>query len=146
MHSAVTIQGSSREQPARDRGRTDPAGWSAAGTGGALMHELSVATAIVQTVAGHAGQERVLSVRVRIGVLSGVLPDALQFCFPLATRGTTLDGADLVIDQTPARAECRSCGQEYLAISPVELCPRCGSIGPKLLSGLELVIESFEVN
>ena len=75
------------------------------------MHELTVAQTIVRTVADSAGRDRVTSVRVRVGALSGVLADALTFCYPLATRGTTLEGSTLVIDETPARGICRQCGR-----------------------------------
>jgi hydrogenase nickel incorporation protein HypA/HybF len=36
-----------------------------------------------------------------VGELSGVVPDSLQFCFELATEGTSLQGASLEISQTP---------------------------------------------
>jgi hydrogenase nickel incorporation protein HypA/HybF len=40
-------------------------------------------------------------VRLEVGELSGAVPDSLQFCFELATEGTTLQGASLEITRTP---------------------------------------------
>ena len=109
------------------------------------MHELTIAQSIVQTVAASAGRDRVTSVRVRVGALSGVLADALSFCYPLATRGTALEGSTLEIDETPAHGICRQCGLDYAFSTLVGACPACGSMGATVTSGRELVIESFEV-
>ena len=67
------------------------------------MHELTVTQAILDTVAEHARTARVTCVRIRVGLLSGVMPHALHFCFETVTAGTTLQGAELVIIEQPGR-------------------------------------------
>jgi hydrogenase nickel incorporation protein HypA/HybF len=67
------------------------------------VHELAVVRSIVETVAAHAGGGAVARVRLVIGSQSGVSPEALEFCFGLATRDTVLDGADLTVDVRPGR-------------------------------------------
>ena len=67
------------------------------------MHELAVLRSIVETVSEHAGGSVVTRVRLGIGLLSGVSPQALEFCFELATRDTVLAGAELVVDVLPGR-------------------------------------------
>ncbi|CAN5210183.1 hypothetical protein BH09ACT12_BH09ACT12_00680 [soil metagenome] len=67
------------------------------------MHELAVLQSIVETVCEHAGSSVVTTVRLGIGLQSGVSPAALEFCFELATRDTVLDGAELVMDVLPGR-------------------------------------------
>ena len=62
------------------------------------MHELAVLQSIVDTVSEHARGGVVTRLSLGIGLLSGVSPHALQFCFELATRGTALAGAELVVD------------------------------------------------
>ena len=52
------------------------------------MHELSIASNIVEFVAQAAAGRRVRRVTLEIGRLSGVSPDALAFCFPGVARGT----------------------------------------------------------
>ena len=44
-----------------------------------------------------------MSVRLRVGRLSGVVPDAMRFCFELVTAGTPLEGAALEIEQPEGR-------------------------------------------
>ena len=59
------------------------------------MHELSVASSLVELVSEHAEREAADSVRtihVRLGELSG-FRRALYFCFDRVSRGTVCDGA-----------------------------------------------------
>jgi hydrogenase nickel incorporation protein HypA/HybF len=108
------------------------------------MHELSIAEAIVDSVLQRTGDQRVHVVRVRIGRLTAVVPDALLFCFELATAATPLEGARLDIDETDARVHCRSCGQDVVVADLVPLCA-CGSADVEVLSGRELQVSSVEV-
>src|SRR5271166_2592465 len=51
------------------------------------MHELSIASNIVELVAQAAAGRRVRRVTLEMGQLSGVSPDALAFCFPEVASG-----------------------------------------------------------
>ncbi|WP_030768713.1 hydrogenase maturation nickel metallochaperone HypA [Streptomyces sp. NRRL F-2664] len=111
------------------------------------MHEMSIAMAVVGQVeeaAGAAGARAVTSVRLRVGELAGVVPDALAFCFELACAGTVLAGAELVTESVAARARCATCPGTWAVGMPPELCcPRCGrATDVDLLSGRELEILS----
>ena len=75
------------------------------------MHELSIAEAIVAIAERHAAGRRVYRVSVKVGHLRQVVPDALQFAFQLLTDGTVLEGAELAIEEVPARVRCRGCGR-----------------------------------
>src|SRR5207237_269762 len=82
-----------------------PAGWrpAAPGRSGAApdrsaMHELAITEGVVEAVTERTGRAPVTSVRLRVGRLSGVVPDAMRFCFELVTAGTPLAGAVLEID------------------------------------------------
>jgi hydrogenase nickel incorporation protein HypA/HybF len=59
------------------------------------MHEMAVASAILDAVADKYDGRRVLRVVVEIGRMAAVLPDALQFCFEVASQGTKAEGAAL---------------------------------------------------
>ena len=55
------------------------------------MHELSIALALVEQIEVFAVREGMVSidfVEVKIGVFSGVDPQALEYVFPLATENT----------------------------------------------------------
>src|SRR6185369_15466639 len=67
------------------------------------MHELSIATSVVETCVAHAGGARILRVRLEVGQLAAVLPDSLRFCFEVCAHGTPAEGAELEILETPGR-------------------------------------------
>ena len=70
------------------------------------MHELSIAQSIVEMVGERAGDARVHRLTLVIGRLSGVMPDALRFCFDVCTEGTVLEGAVLEIIEPSGRGRC----------------------------------------
>ena len=107
------------------------------------MHELAIAESVVSTVLERTGG-RVRVVRLRVGRLSGVVPDALTFCFELAATGTALEGARLEIAEQAGRAHCRACDSDFAMRDEFLLCD-CGSADVELLSGRELQVTSVEV-
>lgn len=108
------------------------------------MHELAIAESVVSSVLERTGERPVSSVRLRVGRLAGVVPDALRFSFELATAGTPLAGAALEIVEEPGRAHCRSCSVDFDLADPFLLCS-CGSADVELLSGRELTVASVQV-
>ena len=54
------------------------------------MHELAITQGVVAAVTERTGDAAVALVRVRVGRLAGVVPDAMRFCFELVTAGTPL--------------------------------------------------------
>ncbi|MEU6091487.1 hydrogenase maturation nickel metallochaperone HypA [Streptomyces sp. NPDC047085] len=112
------------------------------------MHELSIATAIVEQaeeIAREDGAGGVASVTVRVGELAGVVPDALHFAFEVARDGTALDEARLVVEQVPAQAWCGACAEEFaVGMPPFFWCPRCDRPSQELRSGRELEITAVE--
>ncbi|MDQ0616965.1 hydrogenase maturation nickel metallochaperone HypA/HybF [Arthrobacter globiformis] len=108
------------------------------------MHELSITQGLVYAVLDRTGERPVTAVNLRIGPLSGVLADAVRFCFDVATAGTPLAGARLQIDEPQGRGRCRSCQDEFTLSDLILLCP-CGSADVEVLSGRELMLMSVEV-
>ncbi|MFI5756963.1 hydrogenase maturation nickel metallochaperone HypA [Streptomyces sp. NPDC051569] len=108
------------------------------------MHELSIATAVVAQVEEAVranGGGHVSSLRLRIGELAGVVPEALRFSFGLAGEGTVLEGARLEVDTVPGRARCAACGRESeVGVPPMLWCEECARPLTELLSGRELEI------
>lgn len=112
------------------------------------MHELSIATGIVEQVAGLGPEiagRRIVAVTLRVGRLATVHEHALRFSFDLVREGTPLAGADLRIVEVPVRIWCPSCAAE------VELpgiqrfaCPACGTRSGDIRAGRELDLESIE--
>ncbi len=108
------------------------------------MHELAITQSVVDAVLERTGDRPVTTVRLKVGRLAGVVPDAMRFCFDLVTAGTTLEGASLEIEQPPGRAHCRACGDDFGLADLILLCP-CGSADVEVTTGRELLVSSVEV-
>ncbi|HYG35135.1 MAG TPA: hydrogenase maturation nickel metallochaperone HypA, partial [Clostridia bacterium] len=64
------------------------------------MHELSIMDSALNLAldqARKAGAKRICGIRLRIGALSGVVPEALEFAFEALVTGTLAEGAKLSI-------------------------------------------------
>jgi len=106
------------------------------------MHELSIAHAVVSTVSDALpdAHTRVRAVRLRIGQLSGVVPQALEFAYDVAAQGTALADAVLVIERSPIVIDCPTCGHQTLADAHDFTCPTCHVPCGTVISGKELEI------
>ena len=109
------------------------------------MHELSLSSAIVNTVVKHAGERRVTVVELRVGKLRQVIPDTLEFYFEFVARGTVCEGARLEQEVIDARLHCRECDHEWRIEIPAFRCPACGGGDVAVASGDEFEVESIEV-
>ncbi len=109
------------------------------------MHELSISQGIVESVCDAVSEGEVLVVTVEIGKLSGVVPEAVLFCFDACARGTRVEGARLDIVEVPGRGRCGSCDQELDIDGLIARCP-CGNPFLDIIRGRELRIRSVEVN
>lgn len=111
------------------------------------MHELSICQAVVEQVERIARQHEatVASITLKIGPLSGVEAMLLEQAYPLATAGTALARAKLLIDTVPVRVRCRVCGQESGAAPNRMLCAACGDWQTDLVSGDEMLLASVEL-
>jgi hydrogenase nickel incorporation protein HypA/HybF len=105
------------------------------------VHELAITQGVVEAVTERTGGAPVACVRVRVGRLAGVVPDAMRFCFELVTAGTPLDGAALEFEQPEGRGRCRACGADFVLADLILLCA-CGSADVEVLAGRELAVAS----
>ncbi len=109
------------------------------------MHEMSITQSVVEICERSAQGRRVISVTLEIGAFSGVVPEAVEFCFDACTRDTLMEGAKLLIDRIPAVARCLDCIVESAVSAHYDPCPACGSYRMELLSGEELRVKELEV-
>ena len=113
------------------------------------MHEVSImaeALRLAEDAAKSAGASRVAKLRLRIGSLSGVVPDALQFAFDVVCQGTLAEGATLEIEAVPAACWCATCQTEFECADFFSECPRCHNFSGELRRGRELEIASVEMD
>jgi len=104
------------------------------------VHELSLASAIVDTVERHAEGRPVRVISLRVGALRQVVSDSLRFYLGFVGRGTVCEGAWLELELVPARLAC--CGGEWEP--PSFRCPSCGG-GGTVVAGHEFLVESIEI-
>ncbi|KUJ66522.1 hydrogenase nickel incorporation protein HypA [Streptomyces albus subsp. albus] len=113
------------------------------------MHELSIALAVVEAVeevAREHGADAVEEVRLRVGQLAGVVPDALRFSLDVAAQDTLLSEAELTVEEVPARAVCEGCRTEFAVGTPPRLgCPHCPGATTRLVGGQELEIAAVRL-
>jgi hydrogenase nickel incorporation protein HypA/HybF len=108
------------------------------------MHELGITRNVVAIVAEHAQGRPVLRVTLDVGRLSGLLPDAIRFCFDLCSAGTLLQGAQLQIIETAGRGCCADCSAETLLDIPLGRCPACQGPNLRLVAGTDIRIKEME--
>ena len=112
------------------------------------MHEVSImeeAVRMAVETARSAGSGRVLGLRLRVGTLSGAVPEALRFAFDVVCRDTLAAGASLEIETVPAACWCATCLAEFECADFINECPRCHAPSNELRRGRELEITSVEM-
>ena len=110
------------------------------------MHELSVASAVLDTVHRHADGRRVTLVSLRVGRLRQVVPDTLRFYFEIVARDTVCEDARLELLEVDARLRCSACGREWEPLFPAFRCPQCTSAEVSVVCGEELEVDYIEVD
>jgi hydrogenase nickel incorporation protein HypA/HybF len=112
------------------------------------MHELSIALSIIEGAEEEAARYscKVVSLRIRIGRLSGVVKDALLFAYHLASEDTPLAGSQLLIEEVPVVVFCSQCASERTLASIQSLaCPVCGTPTPEIVRGREMELVALEL-
>lgn len=107
------------------------------------MHELSLSTAVLETVRRHASGRRVKAVNLRIGRLRQVVPDALEFYWGIVTRSTECEGSRLEQDIVPVRLRCRTCDEEWEPEFALFRCPSCPGSQVDVERGDEFLVDSI---
>lgn len=100
------------------------------------MHEISIMQSALQTVERVARERNLAKVQrvgLRVGLLSGVVADSLQFAFEVLRAGTVAAEAQLDIEIVPAVFWCDACKSEYELTAFAFTCDRCQ--GPLILKG-----------
>ena len=112
------------------------------------MHEMSIVNGILQAcipAAERQGAKKILSVKLKIGEMSGLVPQIVEEYFQVAAAGTPAEGARLVIERTPVTIRCGSCGYEGGIKPRTYRCPACESAEYQIISGREYLVDSMEI-
>lgn len=112
------------------------------------MHELSLAEALIELVEDEGRKcacSHVRTVRVEIGELAAVEPEAMRFCFDAVSRGTLADGAALDIVCVAGSGWCPDCAKTVAIHERPAECPDCGSFRVEVTSGGAMRLKELEV-
>ena len=109
-----------------------------------LMHELSIADAIVRIACAHSGRgggsRRSKS---RSGTCARSCPTRSRSRSPSSPRGRDAEGAELVMEVVPAAGICRACGIESEWSGFPLACAACGGLDVELVRGEELLVDAL---
>lgn len=112
------------------------------------MHETSISIELVQLASEQAlfnNATRVLKVGIRIGELSSVIPEALEFAWDDSIKNTICEGAILEIERVKAKAICPTHGEVTLEMIKGLRCPICNTPTPSIVQGEELELDTLEL-
>ena len=113
------------------------------------MHEFGIAQGLLDAVLAKAqeiGAPRITSVKLELGVLSGIEIDALAFAFTALSEGTPAEKARLLVDKIPVRCYCERCKKLFECSPAAYTCPTCDQVSPDMLTGRELKLVSMEID
>jgi hydrogenase nickel incorporation protein HypA/HybF len=114
------------------------------------MHELSVALRIVQALdeelAGEPDDLKISTVALQVGTLTGLIPEALEFSWDMATEGSLLQGSKLDIQIVNAMGYCQGCQSKQTLTNLQSMrCPICREPITQIIGGNEMEILTVEV-
>jgi len=113
------------------------------------MHEVGIVEQLLEAAtesARDAGARRIHRIKTRVGDLSGVVPEALQFAFDILAEGTIAESAIFEIERVTARCYCPRCDRVFQPDDWIYTCPRCHRLSSQILRGKELELTSLEVS
>ena len=110
---------------------------------------MSIAMNLVDLAVETARQNNAVKINsmiLELGSMSGVVREALEFCFESACKGTMADGAQLEIITIQGTAECENCGRQFKCDQFPSPCPKCGEYVFNIQGGKELKLKSVNVD
>ena len=112
---------------------------------------MSIAISLLELAEAEAAQhacKRILRLKVEYGAMSGIMPEALKFCFNALLEGGPHQGAVLELVEIPVKLRCPACGASFGAENKdmlLQCCPVCGAIsGHNVEQGRELLLSHLE--
>lgn len=112
------------------------------------MHEVGIVQSVLdlaEAEARKANATRIVMLQLRVGQLTGVVPEALDHAFVVLRTGTLAAEGQLCVDYVPARAWCSQCQAEFQTPGLYSECPTCGLCSLEIRGGLEMQLVSLEV-
>ncbi len=113
------------------------------------MHEMPIVENLLKTTLDQATEyraSRVTGVYLRLGELSGITADSVQFYWDHMSEGTICAGAALHFVRAPATVHCLDCGHTVSLDPGLEACPACGGLRLQVTGGDEFLLERLDLD
>jgi hydrogenase nickel incorporation protein HypA/HybF len=112
------------------------------------LHELSLVASVFEVLEAEARKHaavRVTRVVLKVGIMSGAVPDLLESAFETFKKGTIAETARLEMVIVPVKLRCPDCGGEAVREDSDFSCAGCGSRRVEIVEGRDLVVETVEL-
>jgi len=112
------------------------------------MHELYATQAILEKAIQKANEteaKRVTNVYLVVGEISTYTDGSVQLYWDDISKGTLAEGAVLHFRHVQTEAQCMSCFTKYHPNDGEIVCPNCGGVGAKIITGEEFYMEALDV-
>ena len=109
---------------------------------------MAIAQSVLDLAFAEAERHRdakILMIKVKIGEMSGVVGDSLEFAFEVLKKDTPADHTVLEIETVGLILECPECGEFRSSVGELNLiCRRCGK-GMQIVAGREMRVEYIDL-
>jgi len=112
------------------------------------MHEVGIADeikAIVLEKLKENKASKVKKIKLIIGELTSIVPDALTFAFEVVSKETPLEGVKVEIKVVKMKGRCKKCGREFTIEDFNYICPECKNADIKLIAGKEMILHTIDM-
>lgn len=112
------------------------------------MHEVSIMESTLEIAINHAQAQKAKEIKMivmKIGELSGVIPQALEFAFEVVRENSIASNATLKIETIPVCCYCESCQKKFYPGGYIFECPNCNQLSNNILEGKEIELSSLEI-
>ena len=112
------------------------------------MHEVAIVAEVLGIAIEHArrvGAREICCIEMRVGTLSGVVRESLEFAFEALKLQTMAAQATLAIEMVAVVARCEQCGLQFEPQDIFYACPSCGALGGEVHRGKELEVVAVEI-
>jgi len=112
------------------------------------MHELSLIAnlfEIMEQKAKEKNAQKITCVKLKVGILSGAVPELLETAFDIYKKNTMAAEAKLEIEKVPLKLKCQECSAVTIKQDLVFNCEQCGSTNLETLEGTDLFLEKMDL-
>ncbi len=112
------------------------------------MHELSLCEDLLKLLQERADTDnfnKVINIRLEVGILSCIEPEALQLAFHAVVKNSVAESATLEIEKVNGQGWCDRCAMNTAITQRFDPCPICGYSPLEIRQGDKMRIKYIEV-